>query len=349
MISSLAHIAWRPALGAVLALAVVGVVDTGTMQASAADPAGATPTVHTIERERTAPQVVPAPSVARAAAASSRSRYGWPVKPFRAQHPVRGFFGDPRISNHGQTRQFHFGVDVSAPNGTPVYATLTGRIWIHPLHPNTIGIVGGDGVEFSYWHVIPVVRTGERAVAYRTLIGRIEAPYAHVHFSEARKGRYLNPLRPGAMGPFVDDTDPEVTSVLVEREGRQLQSSGVRGAFDLFAEVRDETPLAIPRPWHDLPVTPALVRWRVVGANRRAVLGWQNAADFRETIPPASDFDRVWAPGTTQNHVRAPGRYRIYLAQGLDGLRAGSYTVEVVARDLGGNSASTRFSIVVRD
>src|SRR5262245_25820867 len=54
--------------------------------------------------------------------------YGWPIKPFRAQHPVRGFFGDPRIDVKpwGIQRQFHFGIDISAPNGTPVFATMTG-------------------------------------------------------------------------------------------------------------------------------------------------------------------------------------------------------------------------------
>ena len=205
----------------------------------------------------------PAGSADRARASSqgraepASYRYGWPVKPFRAQHPVRGFFGDPRIGNHGRSRQFHFGVDISAPNGTAVYATLTGRIWIHPLHPTTVAVVGRDGVELSYWHVVPTVRTGQRAVAYRTVIGHIEAPYGHVHFSEARNGRYLNPLRPGALGPFEDDTRPWVRSVAEERSG---------GA--VVAEVYDETPLAVPRPWHDLPVMPAFVRWQLRSATR---------------------------------------------------------------------------------
>ncbi|HUG64550.1 MAG TPA: peptidoglycan DD-metalloendopeptidase family protein [Gaiellaceae bacterium] len=154
---------------------------------------------------------------ARQRTSAPRPAYGWPVKPFRRQHPIRGFFGDPRIANHGQSRQFHFGVDTSARNGTPVYATLTGRVYIHPLHSTAIAIVGDDGVEFSYWHVIPVVRTGDRAVAYETVIGRIEEPYGHVHFSERRNGRYVNPLRPGALGPYADDTQPIVRSVVTHR------------------------------------------------------------------------------------------------------------------------------------
>ena len=148
-----------------------------------------------------------------APAVAAPSAYGWPVKPFNRQHPVRGFFGDPRISNHGRSRQFHFGIDISAPNGTPVYATLSGTISIHALHSTMVLIAGANGVEFSYWHVVPTVRSGQRAVAYKTLIGYIEEPYGHVHFSESSNRRYLNPLRPGALGPYSDNTRPRVTSV----------------------------------------------------------------------------------------------------------------------------------------
>lgn len=279
-----------------------------------------------------------APLQARQAKPADRHTYAWPVKPFRVQHPVRGFFGDPRISNHGQSRQFHFGVDISAPNETPVYATITGTVYIHPLHPATVAIVGPSGTEFSYWHVVPTVRTGQRAIAYETIIGRIEASYGHVHFSESLNGRYLNPLRPGAMGPFVDDTRPRVTSV---------RAAELAGRAALVAEAYDETPLAVPRPWHDLPVMPALVRWRLLDGEGRTVLGWQTAADFRMTIPPASAYDEVWAPRTMQNHVRAPGRYRIYLLRGLSGLRAGAYVVEVGARDTRGNAVVARFPLQI--
>lgn len=273
--------------------------------------------------------------------------YGWPVKPFRAQHPVRGFFGDPRIGNHGQSRQFHFGVDVSARDGTPVYATLTGTATIHPLHENTVLVSGRGGIEFSYWHVVPVIRSGQRVVAYRTIIGHIQAPYAHVHFSEARNARYLNPLRRGAMGPFIDDTTPSASRITTEIGGRPVSPTAVR-PFDVVVELQDETPLAVPRPWHDLPVMPALVRWRLLDSSGRSVVGWRTATDFRTTIPPASEYDDTWAPGTTQNHVRAPGKYRIYLARSVNGLRPGTYTVEVAARDTRDNASVTPVTIVVR-
>src|SRR5262245_22798413 len=103
-------------------------------------------------------------------------------------------FGDPRIGRADDgsvSRQFHFGIDVSAPNGTPVYATQTGTVVL--LHPDVVAVVSGDR-ELSYWHVLPAVRPGEHAVAYRTVIGHIERPWAHVHFSEKVGGLYLNPL-----------------------------------------------------------------------------------------------------------------------------------------------------------
>jgi hypothetical protein len=266
------------------------------------------------------------------ATTTEKYAYAWPVKPFRQQHPVRGFFGDPRIANDGESRQFHFGIDISAPNGTAVYATLTGTASIHPLHATTILIAGRGDVEFSYWHVVPSVRSGQRVIAYRTVIGHIEEPYGHVHFSEARDGRYLNPLRLGALGPYADCTRPTTRVVKL-----------VAGA--LVAETYDETPLAVPRPWQDLPVMPALVRWRLLDERGRVVRGWETVVDFRLTIPPASAFDEIWARGTTQNHVRAPGRYRLVLTHSLADLRGGVHVAEVAVSDTGGNGSRARFPI----
>jgi hypothetical protein len=280
--------------------------------------------------------VLVAALAALASSAPARS-YGWPVKPFHVQHPVRGLFGDPRIGEGGR-RQFHFGVDVSAPNGTPVYATLSGTVSL--LHEDVVEISGADGVEFSYWHILATVRPGSYAVAYRTVIGHVERPWAHVHFSEARYGRYLNPLRRGAMAPYADHEAPVVTAVEAERDGTPLPLGSAAQTIDLVAETSDRPPVAVPAPWNGLPVMPALLRSRVVGPNG-ALTRWQTAVDFRATIPSAGLFGSVFAKWTRQNHAHRSGRYRVYLMHGLrtDALRDGAYHVEVLVSDIRGNTS----------
>jgi murein DD-endopeptidase MepM/ murein hydrolase activator NlpD len=67
-----------------------------------------------------------------------RGAYGWPVAPFDEAHPVRANFGDPRTRFDGPdtadtliegdgTFSFHQGVDISARDGSPVYAVASGR------------------------------------------------------------------------------------------------------------------------------------------------------------------------------------------------------------------------------
>ena len=162
-----------------------------------------------------------APEAARAAAA--KPAYGWPVKPFHQQHPVRGFFGDPRIgmTPKGMRSSFHFGIDISCPNGTAVYATLDGVVRLESFRPETVSVVGRDGhTEFQYWHIKPAVRNGQRVTAYVTVVGWALPPWEHVHFSERRDGVYVNPLRPGALGPFSDTTTPWVKQLRAEVGGR---------------------------------------------------------------------------------------------------------------------------------
>jgi hypothetical protein len=277
--------------------------------------------------------------------------YGWPVKPFDKQHPVRGFFGDPRVGVNADgsiSRQFHFGVDVSAPDGTAVYATMDGRLSIHPDHPDVVLLDGPAGVEFSYWHVIPSIHDGEQAVAYQTVVGHVERPWGHVHFSEMVNGVYLNPLRPGAMGPYSDTTRPVVSALELERTGdaAHIRPATVSGTVDLVAEVADTTPLAVPEPWHAMPVMPALVRWRIVGRTG-PVGGWHTAVDFRSTIPPASAFSSVFALWTRQNHPNHPGRYRVYLAHAWScaQLSSGWYRVQIETSDTRDNTTVAEFPI----
>jgi hypothetical protein len=285
-------------------------------------------------------------------AGDAASSYRWPLKPFDRQHPVRGFFGDPRIGESAdgrvESKTFHFGIDISAPDGTAVYATASGRIVWEPQRPETIAVRAADGRVFAYWHIIPAVRNGQYAAAYGTLLGHIAKGWGHVHLAELVDGRYVNPLRRGALTPYEDTTRPTVHTFGFERGGKSLRGSVRSGRFDLVAETWDETPLAVPGKWARKPVMPAVVRWRIRSGRNNAT-PWQNAIDFSATIPPPSMFDAVFAPWTRQNHPWRPGRYRVQLARNWDSgaLPNGRHTIEVEAIDTRGNRGwgSTRFSI----
>lgn len=271
--------------------------------------------------------------------------YGWPVRPFHEPHAIRGSFGDPRIgldpSGLRVTHSFHFGVDVVAADGTPVYATTTGTV-IESAHPDVVSVQDGRGTTFSYWHVVPAVRSGAGVVAYETIVGHVEKPWGHVHFAELRDGRYLNPLRPGAMGPYVDRTAPEVTSVTLERGAHPVRLDDAHGSLDVIAQVDDPPAQPIAEPWSGLAVMPAQVRWRLVGPHG-AGTNWATAVDFATTIPDGPDYGRIYAQWTRQNHPDHQGRYRVYLSHALStaALPAGRYRVEVSASDLCGNRSTS--------
>jgi hypothetical protein len=287
-------------------------------------------------------------------ACAAPSSYGWPVKPFHRPHAVRGSFGDPRVglapSGVGLTYSFHTGVDVVAGDGTPVYATLSGSVGLDPKNPDAVWISDGRGTMFSYWHVLPAVRTGEHVTAYQTIVGHVQRPWGHVHFSEIRNGAFQNPLRPGAMGPYIDRTAPEVTAVTLERDARPVPVDRAHGSLDVIAQVDDPPANAIAPPWDGLAVMPAEVRWRVVGPHG-AGTRWATAFDVTRASPGDASYDSVFAQWTRQNHPEKAGRYRIYLAHALrtGELPNGLYRVEVRASDVCGNRTTARASLSIEN
>lgn len=264
----------------------------------------------------------------------------WPIKPFDQQHPVRGLFGDPRIGGGGG-KSFHFGVDVSALDGTAVHAVNGGRVSLD--HENITVVEAGGAREHAYWHVIPTVKNGAR-VRRGALLGHIAAGWGHVHLAERRGHAYWNPLRPGAMTPFHDYGAPVVARIVTSRPLHDLY-----GRIDLIVETFDRPPLSAPQPaWHGMPVTPALVRWRLV-RNAHAYVPWRTASDFRASFvpriagkPPCDvHFGDVYAPGTRQNKPNRPGLYRIWLARRFDTrpFPDGDYRLDVEVADIRGNAS----------
>ena len=122
---------------------------------------------------------LPCVALQRAGRSTLEGLYGWPLKPFDRAHPVRGVFNDPRIA--GSSRSFHFGIDISAPNGTPVYAVRAGEV--HLEGGRSLAVVAGD-TAFGYWHIVPAVAHRQR-VEQHQLLGHVEAPWLHLAFRRA--------------------------------------------------------------------------------------------------------------------------------------------------------------------
>jgi hypothetical protein len=210
----------------------------------------------------------------------------------------------------------------------------------HPGEGSSVDVVGDR--RFAYWHVVPVVRDGEHVQRHQ-LIARIAKGWRHVHFAEMQDGRWINPLRPGALTPFTDRTPPAIVSIAVVGRGRRTYSNAlVRHPVDLIVDAYDRPAMDCPDPkWWGIPVTPALIRWRITGDGGGS--DWRTAVDFRVRQLDPAQFDSVYAPGTRQNHEREAGDFRFYLARNWDpgSLAPGRYRLEVEVTDVGGNRTTS--------
>ncbi|HKL36036.1 MAG TPA: M23 family metallopeptidase [Salegentibacter sp.] len=112
------------------------------------------------------------------------SGYGWRTDPFT------------------KVRKFHYGMDFTAPRGTPVYATGNGRIKRADNrstgYGNHIRIDHGYGYTSLYAHLYKYnVRVGQRVkrgdiIGYVGSTGRSQAP--HLHYEIFKDKKRINPI-----------------------------------------------------------------------------------------------------------------------------------------------------------
>jgi hypothetical protein len=297
--------------------------------------------------------------------------YGWPVRPFDHAHPIRGGFGDPRTRfDAPRTEQallesdgsfsFHQGVDINAPDGSPVYAVSSGTVT--RARGQRVTVMCSNGRAFQYWHIYEKARVGQRVEPGKTLIGFILPKREHVHLTELVKGRAVNPVAPGHLTPYRDTTSPEVLDITIranERGGEQLPGD-VHGRVFFVAEAVDMPALAVRGRWEgSYPVTPARLIWRIEG-NGRVVIRERVARDVRRSLPKNDRFWQTFARGTCQNwpvfdsrHYRfETGRQLFTLSAGrfdTRRLRDGVYELVVTASDTAGNRAERRLRITVQN
>ena len=127
--------------------------------------------------------------------------FDWP-----ALGRISGVYGSQRILN-GQPRQPHYGIDIAAPTGTPVYAPASGLVTlVKDLYFSgwTVVIAHGLGVNSSFLHLNRVDVKPGMMVERGGLIGTIgatgRATGPHLDWRIDWQGRRIDPgLLVGAM------------------------------------------------------------------------------------------------------------------------------------------------------
>lgn len=97
-------------------------------------------------------------------------------------------------------KRFHYGVDLAAPKGTPIYATRAGTVTIAKYDSsagNYVQINHGDGYKSVYMHMTKdTVSVGQyvsqgQVIGYCGSTGASTGP--HLHFGISYNGNYVNP------------------------------------------------------------------------------------------------------------------------------------------------------------
>ena len=132
-----------------------------------------------------------------------------------------------RIDPYYKKPKFHYGVDFSAPKGTPIYATGNGTIKKAKKSRRGFGnhlvIDHGYGYESLYAHMQKyIVRKGQKVkrgdlIGYVGNSGKSTAP--HLHYEVHKDGRKVNPAY-----YFHNDLTPEEFDRMLELAAQENQS-----------------------------------------------------------------------------------------------------------------------------
>ncbi len=121
--------------------------------------------------------------------------------PLQGGFALTSSFGASRLSAFGGRRS-HLGVDLAAPTGTPIVATLDGTVSAAEWRGGYglyIAVEHGGGMQTRYGHLSRLnVRPGQRihkgdVIGYVGSTGRSTGP--HLHYEVRENGQALNPLR----------------------------------------------------------------------------------------------------------------------------------------------------------
>lgn len=132
-----------------------------------------------------------------------------------------------RIDPVYKTTKFHAGLDFSAPQGTPIYATADGTVTTAGSTGNGYGnhviINHGYGYQTLYGHMVRVKARNGQAVKRGEVIGWVgstgKSTGPHCHYEVHKNGEKINPIY-----FFFNDLTPEQFDLLLKKAAASNQS-----------------------------------------------------------------------------------------------------------------------------
>ena len=132
-----------------------------------------------------------------------------------------------RIDPVYKTTKFHAGLDFSAPQGTPIYATADGTVTTAGNSGNGYGnhviINHGYGYETLYGHMVRVKARNGQAVKRGEVIGWVgstgKSTGPHCHYEVHKNGKEIDPIY-----FFYNDLTPEQFDLLLKKAAASNQS-----------------------------------------------------------------------------------------------------------------------------
>lgn len=125
-----------------------------------------------------------------------------PIKEEVMAAPVSGVLVSPygtRLDASGERVEMHYGIDVAADAGTPVFAALTGTVSLiqdHPIYGLTIYLEHGEELVTIYGRCAePLVKVGDRVNRGQQLavVAAGQAGQQHLHFEVWKEGKPVDP------------------------------------------------------------------------------------------------------------------------------------------------------------
>lgn len=161
-------------------------------------------------------------------AASALAAPAWRY-PFTARHTITSPFGKRPPPGHGGTTS-HQGIDIGAPNATPIFAVAAGTITVAQFsggYGNLVEIDHGGGLRTRYGHMLDGSMNAAvgQQVSLGTLIGRVgstgNSTGPHLHLELRQNGTPIDPapsfsnapLNPGSPTGASNNDDDEDTMI----------------------------------------------------------------------------------------------------------------------------------------